>query len=747
MQLLLKFRESYGCKSFVEPQPALKLPIAKCTLGEPLPILHQFHHTGDLTIAGIVSQVYIFSYAMTFEKRPSQELFDQFVMVTQNYQHILALVFAVKEINEDLQMLANITLGFSIYNSYFRFLYGSVPLMNNPQESALFHHMFPKGEYQYRGILELLLHFRWTWIGVIAQDDDPSEKFIEKVIPFFNQNGICFDFTEMPAKIGSSGDISELVEMGLKCYTLVGRSSASAVIVHGENDNMMILRAILHFGRYEGIPMKAKVWIMVAQMDFASHTIQRDWDIDFLHGALSIAMHSREMSGFQAFLQMRSPAMEKEDGFIRDFWQEAFNCLFPEATAESMDGEICTGKEKLETLPASVLERSMTGHSYSIYNAVYAVAHALHIMRSSKLKRGVTIGGGSWKLLNQQLWQSRPLSVCNDYCHSGYSRSKKEGKPFCCYECLPCPEGKISNQKDMDDCFQCPEDKYPSNDKDLCIPKYISFLSYQEPLGSILASSVLSFSFVTVLVLHVFMKHQNTPIVKANNRNLTYTLLISLLLSFLCALLFIGKPERWTCLLRQTAFGLIFSVAVSCVLAKTIIVVLAFMASKPGSSMRKWVGNKLAALIVLSCSLIQLILCMVWLTTSPPFPDMDMHSMTKEMILQCNEGSVTMFYCVLGFMGFLAIVSFTVAFLARKLPDTFNEAKFITFSMLVFCSVWLSFVPTYLSTKGKYMVAVEIFSILASGVGLLGCIFAPKCYIILVRPELNTRKQFIKRKM
>ncbi|XP_042329700.1 vomeronasal type-2 receptor 26-like [Sceloporus undulatus] len=846
-------------------------------LGDPHEPLHKYHQSGDFFIGGIASQTFIISSPVDFTQETPSASYEELALITKNYQHILALAFAVKNVNENPHLLPNVTLGFHIYDSYFtarntylatmlliytlgRFLpnykcdpqntligviggldpltslhmatvldiykipqliYGPAPVMNDKTPGLPFYQMVPPEKQQYTGICSLLLYFRWTWIGILTFNDENGDRFLEAVFPIFSKSGICFAFIERSHTFSVVDKINEMFEQGGKIHDRIMDSKANVVVAYGPSYSVVFLRWFPHLSGQEKVTNKpeGKVWIMTAQMELTSMVYQRTWDAETIHGSLFFSVHSNAVPGFQQFMASRNPSNTTGDGFIRDFWQQAFACVFPDIN--EVVGEICTGKEKLEILPEPLFGMNMTGHSYSVYNAVYVLSYALHVWFSFRLRGKMVMDRRGLKFQKECLWQLhsflkdvsfnnsagerisfnqngelttgldiinwvvssnqsfhavkigridslappdkaftinesiitwhrafnqiQPLSLCTESCYPGSIKKVKEGEPFCCYSCIPCPDGKISDQKDMNDCYTCTKEKHPNKKRDFCIHKEKSFLSFEEPLGIGLTSFALAFTLITALVLGTFMKHHNTPIVKANNRDLTYLLLVSLLLCFPCALLFIGQPEKVTCLLRQTAFGINFSVAISSVLAKTITVILAFMATKPGSGMRKWIGKRLTYSIVIACSLIQTSICLVWLGTSPPFPDVDMHSMAEEIVLECNEGSVTMFYCDLSYMGFLAIVSFSVAFFARNLPGGFNETKLITFSMLVFCSVWISFIPTYVSAKGKYMVAVETFSILASSAGLLACIFAPKCYIIVLRPKLNKKEQLIRR--
>ncbi|XP_071972550.1 G-protein coupled receptor family C group 6 member A-like [Engystomops pustulosus] len=340
-----------------------------------------------------------------------------------------------------------------------------------------------------------------------------------------------------------------------------------------------------------------------------------------------------------------------------------------------------------------------------------------------------------WKNLVSE--KETPHSMCSNPCSPGYRKSLKMGRLACCFDCILCKEGEITNLSAMESCESCPDDQWSNPTRDKCITRPRHFLSYEENLGLSLAAIATIMFGITSSVLWVFVKYRNTPLVRANNRNLSYVLLVSLIICFLLSFLFIGRPEELTCLMRQTTFGIIFAVAISSILGKTITVLIAFNATKPGSKLRKCVGSRISTGLVILCSLGEFIICLTWVICSPPFVEIDSKTVSGLMIVQCNEGSIIAFYVAVSYIGVLAVFSFIIAFISRNLPNTFNEAQYITFSMLVFCSVWISFIPTYLSTKGKYMVAVEIFAILASNGALLGFIFFPKCYIIILKPELN----------
>ncbi|XP_028619400.1 vomeronasal type-2 receptor 1-like [Grammomys surdaster] len=330
-----------------------------------------------------------------------------------------------------------------------------------------------------------------------------------------------------------------------------------------------------------------------------------------------------------------------------------------------------------------------------------------------------------------------PESFCTKVCAPGTQKRIRQGQPICCFDCIPCEDGYVSEKPGQMLCNRCGEDDWSNAEKSKCVPKLVEFLAYEEALGFTLVILSIFGALVVLAVTVVYVIHRHTPLVKANDRELSFLIQMSLVITVLSSMLFIGKPCNWTCMARQVTLALGFCLCLSSILGKTISLFFAYRISVSKTRLIS-MHPIYRKLIVLFCALGEIGVCAAYLVLDPPRMFKNIEIQNVKIIFECNEGSIEFLCSIFGFDVLLALLCFLTTFVARQLPDNYYEGKCITFGMLVFFIVWISFVPAYLSTKGKFKVAVEIFAILASSYGLLGCLFLPKCFIILLRPKRNT---------
>ncbi|XP_067364227.1 extracellular calcium-sensing receptor-like [Channa argus] len=546
-----------------------------------------------------------------------------------------------------------------------------------------FFRTIPSDYFQAKALAALVKRFGWQWIGVIQSDNDYGRNGILAFTEEVKKFGVCIAFVGRVLRTYTMDKILNVVEM-------IRQSTVKVILAFVQEGDFYPLMIEMVNQNITGIQwIASEAWITAPRP--STPEIYQAFG-----GTLGFVMQKMAMPNLNPFLTSIIPYKDPSAAFVRDFWEIVVTNQLQSVHFRNKFGENVFFDEN--------------GNPPAYYDLI------------------------NWQLIDGQV----PTSVCSNFCPLGTRKAQIKGKATCCFDCIPCADGTIANL--TAECTPCPQEYWSNERKDECIPKTIEFLTYHEPMGiAITVVSLLgaSLSLVTVMI---FIRYRETPVIKASNSELSCFLLFSLFLCFLCPLTFIGRPTVWTCMLRHTTFGVTFALCISCVLGKTIVVVTAFKATCPGNNTATKFGPAQQRIIVCSCTVVQIVICILWLKVNPPFPDMVFRYSNKKIVLECNPGSEAAFYIVLGYIGLLAIVCLVLAFLARKLPDNFNEAKLITFSMLIFCAVWITFIPAYISSPGKFTVAVETFAIWSSAFGLFICIFSPKSYITLIKPQQNTKR-------
>ncbi|XP_067275517.1 extracellular calcium-sensing receptor-like [Pseudorasbora parva] len=660
----------------------------------------------------------------------------------------------------------------------------SCECLSNRKDHPSFFKTISSDYHQSIGLVYIVKHFGWSWVGAVNSDNDYGNYGMAIFLKKAKEEGICVEYSVKFYRTET--------EKLQKVVDKIKKSTAKVIVAFASFPEMGLLIDQLSIQNITGLQIiGVRSWTTVKSL-----TTPNSFRV--LGGSLGFAERKINVEGFaeyviKEFWKTALPCSQSKGNYS----QYALNC--------SRYEDLLLLKNYNEDVPEQRYVSNVYKAVYAVAHSLHSllkckeqegcekgltiqpqqVVEALKIVNFT-IKTGDRVwfdstGGtvAQFEVVNWQqdsdgsiqfksvgyydallppdqrvvlnteniIWAGgqgeKPRSVCSESCPPGTRKAAQNGRPVCCYDCIPCADGEISNETDSNNCRQCTREYWSNAEKNKCVLKTVEFLSFTELMSTMLVFFSMFGVGLTVTVAILFYIKKDTPIVKANNSELSFLLLFSLTLCFLCSLTFIGRPTEWSCMLRHTAFGITFVLCISCVLGKTIVVLMAFKATLPGSNVMKWFGPSQQRLSVLAFTFVQVLICVIWLTMSPPFPHKNMKYYKEKIILECNPGSTIGFWAVLGYIGILALLCFILAFLARTLPDSFNEAKFITFSMLIFCAVWITFIPAYVNSPGKFTVAVEIFAILASSFGLLFCIFAPKCYVILFKPEQNTKQNII----
>ncbi|XP_052000641.1 G-protein coupled receptor family C group 6 member A [Xyrauchen texanus] len=634
----------------------------------------------------------------------------------------------------------------------------------------------PNDMYQTNAMVKLLKDKKWNWVGIITTDGDYGRSAMESFVAQATMEGICVAFKQILPDLLTDQKLNTSISQTVN--TIINNPKVKVVVSFAKSAQMMSI-----FQGLRGEALHDMVWVASDNWSSAKD-ILKDERISDIGNILGFTFKSGNVSFFQQYLNDLQFGSETENNnsFLKEYLlqpdignagkakkeliknmnsdmvfsiQMAVSAI-AEAVAELCAQQNCKSLTSLQPWKLLAQLRNVTfemeglnlkfddngdinlGYDVSLWKKNGSDVHAVKIAEYYSSNNSFSL---SFTSSTNQIVFEHVVSKCSNSCQPGEFKKTAEGQHTCCYECISCPENSYSNHTDTVECFSCDTHSEWSNaGSSKCNPKTFEYFEWNSGFAIVLLTLAAVGALFLILVSALFIWHRDSPVVKAAGGPLCHLILFSLLGSFSSVVFFVGEPSNMTCKVRQIIFGLSFTLCVSCILVKSLKILLAFQMNLDLKELLCKLYKPYV--IIFICMTVQVIICTLWLHLCPPKKYNE--DLPEVILMKCQEGSDVAFWVMLGYIALLSLVCFIFAYIGRKLPQMYNEAKFITFSMLICLMAWVIFIPVHVTTTGKYVPAVEMVVILISNFGILSCHFLPKCYIIIFKKEHNTKDAFLK---
>ena len=327
-----------------------------------------------------------------------------------------------------------------------------------------------------------------------------------------------------------------------------------------------------------------------------------------------------------------------------------------------------------------------------------------------------------------------PESICSRPCGGGEYPQPVVNQAECCWTCKQC--GGPRQVSDGLECRECDLGFRPSEDKTSCVYIQPNFLTWSDPLAIIIMILSLLGIAATTFVIVVFIIYRKEHLIKASSRELSSILLCGIMLCYLLPFVYIAKPSPASCAIRRFGVGFCFSLCFSALLVKTNRIHRIFNQKSITLQAPPLINPQSQLFFTALLVSIQVLIAVVWLVVERPNTIFLYDDFTTELL--CSENpfiglSVTLAYNLL-----LLLVTTYFAFRTRKVPQNFNEAKFINLTVYTLCVLWIAFIPTYFITtalRTSFHTGSLVIAIILSATVTLCCLLLPKVYFLFSRKK------------
>ena len=361
---------------------------------------------------------------------------------------------------------------------------------------------------------------------------------------------------------------------------------------------------------------------------------------------------------------------------------------------------------------------------------------------NSKDRQRLRLNDSAIKWVNGSVYTEVPSSVCSEVCPPG---TRQEVIAPCCWKCVKCPGDTVNKEPGSTNCTACPPKQKSNDAKTECVKLPVKNLRFEDTAGVLLSCVTAVGYCVTTAALLVFLKYRETAIVKASNRQLSFVLLFTIFLSFTLALLSLAEPTDFICRVRQFCRYIIYPTFVSILWLKSVRIFVLFQIDASRMGWQSYISKtKYQVALVAFVNSVDVVLLTAWFASDPPFRNEKIQP-TQYIFYTCKPyGSSVgraLYFMVCSYVLLLSLLSSFYAFKVRKLPENFNEARFIGFSLYIILLSALCYYSVEFSVQeGWYVTVIACTTTLVDSFGLLGCMFAPKVFNILFHPERNSKE-------